>query len=147
MPGKRDLDPEMSPLHFFGTEVRRAREAAAMTLADLGAMVPCDASTVSRIESGQLSPAERFAKACDEAFPQMGGWFGRVLPGVAEVGRSLSAMVRGLGRRRGTRSGYPMVGTAAGAGPAPDAGIRSRCSGRGGPMMTRTRLSSRSWRG
>jgi transcriptional regulator with XRE-family HTH domain len=67
----------MSPLHFFGAEVRRAREAAAMTLADLGAMVPCDASTVSRIESGQLSPAERFAGACDEAFPQMGGWFGR----------------------------------------------------------------------
>ena len=30
-----------------------------------------------RIESGQLSRAERFAKACDEAFPQMGGWFGR----------------------------------------------------------------------
>jgi len=67
MPGKRDLDPEMSPLHFFGAEVRRAREAAAMTLADLGARVPCDASTVSRIESGQLSPAERFAGACDEA--------------------------------------------------------------------------------
>jgi transcriptional regulator with XRE-family HTH domain len=77
MPGKRDLDPEMSPLHFFGAEVRRAREAAAMALADLGAMVPCDASTVSRIESGQLSPTERFAGACDEAFPQVGGWFGR----------------------------------------------------------------------
>lgn len=77
MPGKRDLDPEVSPPHFFGAEVRRAREAAAMTLADLGVRVPCDASTVSRIESGQLSPAERFARACDEAFPQMGGWFGR----------------------------------------------------------------------
>ena len=77
MPGKRDLDPEMSPLHFFGAEVRLAREAAAMTLADLGARAPCDASTVSRIESGQLSPAERFARACDETFPQMGGWFGR----------------------------------------------------------------------
>jgi len=77
MPGKRDLDPGASPLHFFGAEVRRAREAAAMTLADLGAGVPCDASTVSRIESGLLSPAERFAEACDEAFPQMGGWFGR----------------------------------------------------------------------
>jgi hypothetical protein len=48
-----------------------------MTLAELGARVPCDASTVSRIESGLLSPAERFAEACDEAFPQMGGWFGR----------------------------------------------------------------------
>jgi hypothetical protein len=32
---------------------------------------------VSRVESGLLSPTERFAEACDEAFPQMGGWFGR----------------------------------------------------------------------
>jgi hypothetical protein len=46
-----------------------------MTLADLGAVVPCDASTVSRVESGLLSPSERFAHACDESFPQMGGWF------------------------------------------------------------------------
>ena len=77
MPAARDLDPSASPAHFFGAEVRRAREAAGMTLADLGAIVPCDASTVSRIESGLLSPAERFASACDEAFPQMGGWFTR----------------------------------------------------------------------
>jgi transcriptional regulator with XRE-family HTH domain len=77
MAGKRDLDPGASPLHFFGAEVRRAREAAGLTLAELGATVPCDASTVSRIESGLLSPTERFAEACDEAFPQMGGWFGR----------------------------------------------------------------------
>ena len=77
MPARRDLDPEASPLHFFGAEVRRAREAAGMTLAELGALVPCDASTVSRIESGQLSPSERFARACDEAFGQMGGWFTR----------------------------------------------------------------------
>jgi transcriptional regulator with XRE-family HTH domain len=73
----RELDPGASPLHFFGAEVRRAREAAGMTLADLGALVPCDASTVSRIESGLLSPAERFATVCDKAFPQMGGWFTR----------------------------------------------------------------------
>ena len=77
MAGKRDLDPGASPLHFFGAEVRRTREAAGMTLAELGARVPCDASTVSRVESGLLSPSERFADACDEAFPQMGGWFGR----------------------------------------------------------------------
>jgi hypothetical protein len=48
-----------------------------MTLADLAATVPCDASTVSRIEAGTLSPGRRFAAACDEAFPGMGGWFGR----------------------------------------------------------------------
>jgi transcriptional regulator with XRE-family HTH domain len=73
----RELDPGASPLHFFGSEVRRARTAAGMTLADLGAIVPCDASTVSRIESGLLGPTERFAAACDEVFPQMGGWFTR----------------------------------------------------------------------
>jgi transcriptional regulator with XRE-family HTH domain len=69
VPAKRDLDPGASPLHFFGAEVRRAREAAGMTLADLGATVPCDASTVSKIEAGILNPTERFLEACTEAFP------------------------------------------------------------------------------
>jgi hypothetical protein len=77
MPAARDLDPGASPAHFFGAEVRRAREAVGLTLADLGLVVPCDGSTVSRIEAGLLNPAERFANACDEAFPQMGGWFTR----------------------------------------------------------------------
>jgi transcriptional regulator with XRE-family HTH domain len=67
VPAKRDLDPGASPLHFFGAEVRRAREAAGMTLADLGAAVPCDASTVSKIEAGILNPTERFLTACTEA--------------------------------------------------------------------------------
>jgi transcriptional regulator with XRE-family HTH domain len=77
MPAIRDLDPTASPAHFFGAEVRRARMAASMTLADLAAIVPCDASTVSRIEAGEREPTERFAVACDEAFPQMTGWFTR----------------------------------------------------------------------
>jgi hypothetical protein len=77
LPAARDLDPGASPAHFFGAEVRRAREAAGMTLADLGTVVPCDASTVSRVESGLLNPTERFSHACDESFPQMGGWFTR----------------------------------------------------------------------
>lgn len=69
MPAKRDLDPGASPLRFFGAEVRRAREAAGMTLANFGATVPCDASTVSRIEAGLLRPTTRFVAACVEAFP------------------------------------------------------------------------------
>lgn len=76
MPAKRDLDPGASPLHFFGAEVRRAREAADMTLADLGALVPCDASTVSKIEAGLLRPTERFVAACIETFPPL-DWLGR----------------------------------------------------------------------
>ena len=73
MPAKRDLDldPGASPLRFFGAEVRRAREAAGMTLADLGAVVPCDASTVSKIEVGQLRPTQRFVTACVETYPRL----------------------------------------------------------------------------
>ena len=126
MPGKRDLDPEVSPLHFFGAEVRRAREAAAMTLADLGARVPCDASTVSRIESGQLSPAERFARACDEAFPQMGGWFGRFYRASLKWDGPYPRWFEDWVDAEGRAAVLRVVGTAAGAGPAPDAGIRSR---------------------
>jgi transcriptional regulator with XRE-family HTH domain len=77
MPAIRDLDPTASPAHHFGAEVRRARMAAGLTLADLAATVPCDASTVSRVEAGLLTPTERFAVACDEAFPYMAGWFSR----------------------------------------------------------------------
>jgi transcriptional regulator with XRE-family HTH domain len=77
VPAARDLDPGASPAHFYGAEVRHARTSAGMTLAELGALVPCDASTVSRIESGLLGPSERFAAACDEAFPNMNGWFTR----------------------------------------------------------------------
>jgi transcriptional regulator with XRE-family HTH domain len=67
----------MSPRHHFGSEVRRAREAAGLTLADLAARVPCDPSTVSRIEAGAIAPDAHFATVCDEAFPEMNGWFGR----------------------------------------------------------------------
>jgi transcriptional regulator with XRE-family HTH domain len=77
MPSVKELDPTASPMHFFGAEVRRARLAAGLTLAELGAIVPCDASTVSRVEAGTLGPTERFADACDETFPHMDGWFAR----------------------------------------------------------------------
>jgi len=74
---KKDLTPGLSPLHFFGSEVRRAREAAAMRQADLAAMVPFDVSMVSRIECGASAPDRHFAQVCDEAFTSLGGWFTR----------------------------------------------------------------------
>jgi transcriptional regulator with XRE-family HTH domain len=64
-------------MHHLGSEVRRAREAAGMSQSDLGALVPCDKATVSRVEAGLSQPDEAFARACDAAFPQMGGWFTR----------------------------------------------------------------------
>lgn len=78
MPRERELDASQSPLAFFGAEVRLARTAAGMSLAELGALVPCDKSTVSRIESGLLAPDDAFARACDKAFPAAtAAWFGR----------------------------------------------------------------------
>jgi transcriptional regulator with XRE-family HTH domain len=64
-------------MHHFGSEVRRAREAAGMSQSELGALVPCDKSAVSRIEAGLIAPDESFARACDTAFPNMNGWFTR----------------------------------------------------------------------
>jgi DNA-binding XRE family transcriptional regulator len=77
MPRVRVLTPGASPTHHFGSEVRRAREAVGMTQSELGDLVPCDKSVVSRVEAGLIAPDVSFARACDAAFPQMGGWFMR----------------------------------------------------------------------
>ena len=44
---------------------------------DLGSVLPRDASTMSRIEAGQLRPTERFVTACIETFPPL-EWLGRI---------------------------------------------------------------------
>ena len=77
MPRVRTLTPGASPTHFFGSEVRRAREAAGMPQAELGALVPCDKSVVSRIEAGLVQADEAFARTCDVAFPHLDGFFMR----------------------------------------------------------------------
>jgi transcriptional regulator with XRE-family HTH domain len=77
MPRPRTLTPGASPMHHFGSEVRRARETAGLTQTELGDLVPCDKATVSRIEAGLTPPDEGFARACDTAFPGLAGWFTR----------------------------------------------------------------------
>jgi transcriptional regulator with XRE-family HTH domain len=72
MPAPRQLDPELSPAHFFGAEFRRARESANMSQGTFGATVPCDISTVSRVEGGELSPSDAFLDATRKAFPDLG---------------------------------------------------------------------------
>src|ERR1700728_3886642 len=75
LPRVRTLTPGASPTHFFGSEVRRAREAAGMPQAGLGALVPCDKSVVSRIEAGLVQADEAFARTCDMAFLHLDGFF------------------------------------------------------------------------
>src|ERR1700691_5934771 len=75
MPRVRTLTPGASPTHFFGSEVRRAREAAGMSQAGLGALVACGQSVVRRVEAGLVQADEGFARTCDVAFPHLDGFF------------------------------------------------------------------------
>jgi transcriptional regulator with XRE-family HTH domain len=69
MPAPREIDPGKSPLHWFGKEFRRARDAEGMTQAAFAAIVPCDVSLVSRVEGGELAPNEAFIAAIARTFP------------------------------------------------------------------------------
>ena len=75
MPAKRDLDP--GPRRCTSSAPRcGGREVARMALADLGAVVPCDASTVSKIEAASSALNVRFVSACVETFPPL-EWLSR----------------------------------------------------------------------
>jgi transcriptional regulator with XRE-family HTH domain len=94
MPRLRTLTPSASPLHFFGSEVRRAREAAGMSQSELGDLVPCDKATVSRTEAGLTQPDEAFARACDAAFAHLDGWFTRFHTGSRTWGEAFPPAFR-----------------------------------------------------
>jgi transcriptional regulator with XRE-family HTH domain len=94
MPRIRTLTPGASPVHFFGSEVRRAREMAGMSQSDLGALVPCDKSAVSRVEAGLTVPDEAFARACDAAFPHLEGFFMRFWSGSQTWGAAFPPSLR-----------------------------------------------------
>jgi transcriptional regulator with XRE-family HTH domain len=90
----RTLTPGASPAHFFGSEVRRAREAAGMTQTELGELVPCDKSVVSRIEASLIQADQAFARACDVAFPHLDGFFMRFWKDCQTWGAAFSAAFR-----------------------------------------------------
>lgn len=92
MPAKRDLDPTVSPAHYFGAEVRREREARKMTQPDLGSFVPCDGSQVSRVEGGEWPSDRKFSEGCDKAFPERAGWFARFYDSSANWPRTLESV-------------------------------------------------------
>jgi transcriptional regulator with XRE-family HTH domain len=94
MPRMRTLTPSASPVHFFGSEVRRAREAAGMSQTELGDLVPCDKATVSRTEAGLTQPDEAFARACDAAFVHLDGRFTRFYNGSRAWGEAFPAAFR-----------------------------------------------------
>jgi transcriptional regulator with XRE-family HTH domain len=54
-------------LEAWGRELRRLREARGWSQAELGALMFCDDSVVSRLETGVLAPTEKMAQAADTA--------------------------------------------------------------------------------
>ncbi|MGP4084611.1 helix-turn-helix domain-containing protein [Streptomyces sp. KR55] len=63
----RELDPSASPLDYFGFELRRKREAAGLTLAQLGSIVFCTGSLIGQIETAAKVPQREFAERVDAA--------------------------------------------------------------------------------
>ena len=78
VPLTRELDPTAGPLDFFGAEVRRWRTAAGLSQEQLGQKVGYSGAQVGKVETGERAPAQDFADACDRAFPDAGGLFGRL---------------------------------------------------------------------
>ncbi|MCT7352778.1 helix-turn-helix domain-containing protein [Streptomyces sp. 15-116A] len=74
----RELDPDASPLTYFGAELRRKREAAGMRLADLGSVIFCTGSLIGQIETARKVPTRDFAERVDAALGT-DGFFSRLV--------------------------------------------------------------------
>ncbi|QXE37168.1 helix-turn-helix domain-containing protein [Streptomyces sp. GMY02] len=79
MKNTRELDPSASPLAYFGSELRRLREAAGLNQRQLGEIIFCTGSLVGQVETTHKLPTRQFAEAVDMALGT-GGSFTRLLP-------------------------------------------------------------------
>jgi transcriptional regulator with XRE-family HTH domain len=60
---------------FFGTQLRRLREARGWSQEAFGKRIDYSGEMVSKVENWKNPPSPEFAAACDAAFPEMGGMF------------------------------------------------------------------------
>lgn len=74
-----DLDPSSSALAYFGSELRRHREAAELSQERLGAVINYTGALIGMIETAKRTPTREFAEACDVAL-NTGGTLGRLWP-------------------------------------------------------------------
>ncbi|EKX68474.1 XRE family transcriptional regulator [Streptomyces ipomoeae] len=73
------LDPGASPLHYYGAELRRLREAAGLTQKQLGDIINYTASLVGQIETARRTPTMEFSERADAAL-NTGGLLSRLVP-------------------------------------------------------------------
>ncbi|GAA1536896.1 helix-turn-helix transcriptional regulator [Streptomyces albidochromogenes] len=74
----RDLDPSASPLDYYGSELRRLREAAGLKQGQLGDIVFCTGSLIGQIETARKVPTRDFSERMDAALGT-GGTFSRLV--------------------------------------------------------------------
>ncbi|QES42771.1 transcriptional regulator [Streptomyces venezuelae] len=63
----RDLDPSASPLDYYGSELRRLREAAGLSQSQLGSCVFVTASLIGQVETTRRVPTRDFSERVDAA--------------------------------------------------------------------------------
>lgn len=79
MPPARELDPGMSPLTFFGAELRRYRTEKGWSQEKLAEQINYSLSLVGMIENARRVPSRDFATRCDEVL-ETGGALMRLWP-------------------------------------------------------------------
>ncbi|MFI1863785.1 helix-turn-helix domain-containing protein [Streptomyces jumonjinensis] len=67
MKNLRDLDPSASPLDYYGSELRRKREAAKLSQQKLGDCIFCTGSLIGQIETAKKVPTRDFSERVDAA--------------------------------------------------------------------------------
>ncbi|WP_455355533.1 helix-turn-helix domain-containing protein [Streptomyces sp. SYSU K217416] len=110
----RELDPGASPLHYFGAELRRLRDAAGLTLDQLGKIVFLTGSMIGQIETATKTPKDEHIPRLDAALGADGalvrawelarrsrlpGWYQRIAQMEATVDKILvfqATVVHGL---------------------------------------------------
>ncbi|MFF1677472.1 helix-turn-helix domain-containing protein [Streptomyces sp. NPDC058256] len=78
MPNIRELDPSASPLDYFGSELRRQREAAGLRQGQLGDVIFCTGSLIGQVETAHKVPTRDFAERVDAAL-MTDGAFSRLI--------------------------------------------------------------------
>ncbi|MER6115223.1 XRE family transcriptional regulator [Streptomyces sp. A0642] len=66
MPHPKDLDPYTDARAFYGAELRRLREAAALSQGELGERVFCSGSYIGQFEAATRRPQLEMSRALDE---------------------------------------------------------------------------------
>ena len=123
-----DADRAGTPAGVFGAELRFYRTRANLSQKDLAALVHVSNDVISKIETGERSPAEDFPPRLD-AVPRAGHERRPDPPvGLPEEGPEAAPvrLVPGVGRHRGPGHGPALVRAARRPRPAADRGLRPR---------------------